>query len=490
MANKSYTTADFIKKANQIHNNKYNYEKTEFTSSRDKLIITCPEHGDFEQRASAHIDGQSCKKCRNKGVGERFLDTKEDFIQKANKKHGNKYDYSKVDYITNKIKVIIVCPEHGDFEQTPGHHKRGTCCPLCALASLKRRSTLEKFIAKSKQIHGDSFDYSETKYNHSHEYVKIICNNCNKSFEQIAYSHVNIGNGCPHCLSSKREFELKEFIRDELGLVIVENSRSIISPKEIDIFIPEKNFAIEYNGTYHHSELMGTDKHYHLQKTNACETKGIRLLHIFENEWKMKKDLLKSIVRNKLGLSQNRIFARKCVIKEISTKEKNIFLDHNHIQGQDQSRIKLGLFFNEQLVSVMTFGVPRYDKKCQWELIRFASLRNTVVIGGADKLFKYFIKHHNPSTIISYADRRYSDGNLYEKLHFELSHISDPRYWYMKKNNYLLLFHRSNFTKDKIKQKYPEVDLSKDEWTLMQELGYNRIWDCGTKVYIWTKHTM
>jgi hypothetical protein len=230
---------------------------------------------------------------------------------------------------------------------------------------------------------------------------------------------------------------------------------------------------------------MGTDKFYHLDKTNKCEQQNIQLIHIFENEWKTKQDIVKSILRNKLGKSQNRIYARRCEIKEISVSEKNDFLNKNHIQGKDQSTIKLGAFFNNELVSVMTFGTPRYDKKIEAELIRFANKQNTIVVGIASKMLNYFIKIHKPKSIISYADRRYSTGNLYEKIGFTLSHISFPRYWYMTKKNYLELFHRSNFTKNRIKQNYPNLDFSKTEWELMQELGYNRIWDCGTKVYIW-----
>ena len=488
MANKSFTSTQFIDKANIIHDNKYNYNKTEFVSSREKLIITCPIHGDFIQRASAHINGQGCKQCRNILVGKRFAHTPEQFIADCNKLHKNKYDYSKSLYINDKTKIIIICPIHGEFSQTPSCHKKGTGCERCGVIQrgIDLRINKEKFIQRAIELHGDCFDYSNSQCTNSHDYVIIKCNNCLKEFKQLAYSHINIGNGCPNCLSSKREFELKDFIKNELKLNIIENSRSIIPPKEIDIYIPEKQFAIEYNGTYHHSELMGTDKHYHINKTIECENNNIRLLHIFENEWKLKKDIVKSIIRNKLGKTECRFYARKCEIREIRTKDKNAFLDLNHIQGKDQSRIKIGLYYMDVLVSVMTFGIPRYNPNMQWELIRFANIMNANIVGGASKLLNYFIKTYNPSSIISYADRRYSDGNLYEKLNFKLHNISSPRYWYMKKSNYLHLYHRSNFTKERIKKEYPELDFNKTEWELMIELGYNRIWDCGTKVYVWS----
>ena len=487
LKNKVVDTASCLEKMNRVHNFKYQYPEFSFISSRAKINIFCPIHNyTFSQRTSAHLDGQGCKFCKNEKIGKRLVDTRSDFISKAQIVHQQKYDYSKIKYVNDKQKVSIICPIHGDFEQTPSHHKKGCGCPKCGLSSPKRRSTLTDFIIKAKHVHGDTFDYSKSSYTHSHDYVSIKCNICEKEFVQLAYSHVNIGNGCPHCLSSKREFEVKQFLTEELGLHIVNNSRTIIPPKEIDIYIPEKNIGIEYDGMYHHSELMGTDKQYHINKTEECALKNIQLIHVFESEWKHKKEHVKSILRNKLGKTSKKIFARKCHIKEISVKEKNDFLETNHIQGKDQSKIKLGLFHDDILVCVMTFGTPRYNKAYEWELIRFAGLLNTSIIGGAGKLFNHFTKTYNPKSVISYADRRYSVGRLYDNLGFQFINNSAPRYWYMKKNNYLDIFHRSNFTKKRIKRMYPEVDLNKDEWTLMQELGYNRIWDCGTKVYVWT----
>jgi hypothetical protein len=258
--------------------------------------------------------------------------------------------------------------------------------------------------------------------------------------------------------------------------------------KEIDILIPTHKIGIEVNGNYWHSELVSkSDKFYHLNKTEHAQERGIQLIQFFGDEMFYKRDICLSIIRNKLGLAE-RLYARKCEVRDVSVEDKNKFLDNNHIQGRDASKIKLGLFHKEELVSVMTFGVPRYNRQVEWELLRFCSKKNTCIVGAASKLFNYFIKRHTPKNIISYADKRISAGGIYDILGFTHTHDALPRYYYMHKSNYLRRLHRSNFTKDRIKKLYPEVDIiNNDEWSIMQSLGYDRIWDCGNKVYVWTK---
>ena len=183
----------------------------------------------------------------------------------------------------------------------------------------------------------------------------------------------------------------------------LENDRKTLDGLELDIVLPKNNLAIECNGNYWHTELQGKDKHYHLNKTVECEKKNIQLLHILESEWIDKSDIWKSIINSKLGLS-NRIYARKCEIKEIlDPKIKNDFLECNHLQGKDRSSIKLGLYYQRELVSVMTFCKSRFNKNYEWEISRFASLLDTTIIGGASKLLSHFKKVYNPKSIITYA---------------------------------------------------------------------------------------
>ena len=197
-----------------------------------------------------------------------------------------------------------------------------------------------------------------------------------------------------------------------------------------------------------------------------------------------KKDIVKSRILNLLGLNKDKIYGRKTEIREVLSKESNLFLTENHIQGNVNSKIKLGLFYNNELVSLMTFGDLRKNmggvvNKGDYELLRFCNKLNTTVIGGADKLLKHFIKHYQVKKLISYADRRWSKGNLYEKLGFEFIHDSKPSYFYIinyKREN------RFKYRKDVlIKEGY---DTNKTEHQIMLDRKIYRIYDCGSKKYV------
>ena len=283
---------------------------------------------------------------------------------------------------------------------------------------------------------------------------------------------------------SKAEIEIHEFLISNGITTISQSNRSIINPYEIDIYLPDYNLAIEYNGLYWHSELGGKGKEYHLHKTELCESKGIQLIHIFEDEWINKKDIIKNKILHILKLNvSKKIFARKCNIKEISSKDKDNFLIKYHLQGKDKSSIFLGAFYDTELIAVMTFGSERISlgKKTStinmYELMRYASNYNYNCVGVASKLLSHFIKSYNPNKIISYCDRRWSIGNLYNKLGFNKISDGTPNYWYIK--NYSSRLHRFNFPKYKIVNKMGGVK-ELNEWENMQLLGYDRIWDCGS----------
>lgn len=238
------------------------------------------------------------------------------------------------------------------------------------------------------------------------------------------------------------------------------------------------------------SDLILNDKKYHLNKTIECEKQNIHLIHIFEDEWVNNLEVVKSKLRNILSLSEKSIYARNCEVREITTKIKTKFLIKNHIQRADKSSIKLGIFYKNELMGVMTFGRRRLalGKKItenkEFELIRFAT--STSVVGGASKLFSYFVKKYHPLKIVSYADRRWtcSRGNLYEKLGFEKVGETSPNYWYFK-NGYFTRTHRFTFRKNVLNEKLEEFDKKLTEWENMKLNGYNRIWDCGSLKYEW-----
>jgi hypothetical protein len=287
---------------------------------------------------------------------------------------------------------------------------------------------------------------------------------------------------------SLQEKELQEFIKEIIPTdEIIFNARSLVKGFEIDIYIPKYNVAIEYNGLYWHSELNGKLKDYHLYKTQKCEEKNIQLIHIFEDEWIYNKNIVKSKIRSLLNKSLNRIYARKCIIKEVNNKDKNIFLNENHIQGEDKSKIKIGLYYNDELVSIITLGKLRKitgnkHEENKYELIRFTTKLNTNVVGAFSKLLKYFIKHYNPNQIVSYADRRWSVGKLYMKSNFTFIHNTPPNYWYMK--YYKHREHRYKYRKSELIKLMDIYEPTKSEWENMKQNKYDRIWDCGSKKYI------
>jgi hypothetical protein len=466
---------DVIQSLIEIHGDKYDYSKSKYINANSPIRINCKEHGIFEQTYNTHKNGHGCPKCagRNK--------TTHDFIEQSKIIHGDKYDYGQINYSKSSDKILITCLIHGNFRQTPANHLQGQGCPKCKGVSIieKKTKTKEQFIEEAKIIHGDKYDYSNIEYIHCKNKIKIMCS-LHGYFEQVPDSHLQ-GCGCPKCglTFDKLEGQIREFITN-LDIKIIEKDRNIINPLELDIFIPTHNIAIELNGVYWHSELY-KPSNYHLNKTELCEEKNIKLIHIFDDEWLYKKDIVKSRLKNILGLTKNKIYARKCEIRVVSSKISKDFLDKNHIQGNVNSSIRLGLYYDEELVSLMTFGKGRIamgGNSKQYELVRFCNKLDTSVIGGADKLLKNFIKSYQPKEIISYADRRWSQGDLYEKLNFTKTHNSKPNYWYIINNKRT---HRFSYRKSMlIKQGF---NTNKTEHQIMLDRKIYRIYDCGTIVY-------
>jgi hypothetical protein len=473
------TTEEFIRRAKETHGDLYDYTPTHYNGIDTSLIINCKLHGPFNQRAGNHLNGSGCSEC-----SKHFnSDTKEQFIAKATAIHKNKYDYTDSEYISSQNKIKILCKKHGVFTQYPYSHLRGKGCRKCATEKIKKlfTFTIEEFIEKAKSTHGDKYDYSLTEYISSHDNLKIICP-IHGQFEQTAYTHM-AGHGCEKCTSSisSMEGEINTFLKG-FNIETITSSRSIIAPNQLDIYIPSKKIAIEFNGLYWHSEQF-LHENYHLNKTDFCEGIGIKLIQIFEDEWLNKKDIVKSRLKNILNLTTNIIYGRKCQIKEISNQESREFLNKNHIQGMVNSMINIGLIYDNELVALMTFGKMRkmmgYKSGNEvYELVRFCNKLDTTVIGGANKLLKFFIRKYNPKNIISYADRRWSQGDLYEKLGFQFVSDTKPNYWYVHGKNRK---HRYSFKKDiLIKDGF---DKNKSEKQIMFERKIFRIYDCGSKKY-------
>ena len=287
---------------------------------------------------------------------------------------------------------------------------------------------------------------------------------------------------------------LELFIRnilDQHNIQYQTNVRSVIPPQELDIYIPSHHLAIECNGVYWH-DTAHKGSAYHEQKTKDCAAAGIRLVHVWEDWVVNTPEIVESMLLNRLGLSPNKIYARKCEIRDVDSKTANNFLSKNHIQGRSMASVRMGLYYNDQLVSLMTFGKKRgcmgnaqNTVEGEWELVRFCSLLNTQVVGGAGKLFKAFVRLYEPKIIYSFASQDISQGNVYKTLGFKCDGKVTGSYWYIDPID-LRRYHRSVFTKDAIiKMGWRDT---KEGWTerqVMEEQGYIRIDDAGQTKWIY-----
>lgn len=333
-----------------------------------------------------------------------------------------------------------------------------------------------------------------TKKSHFDEY-SFKCLSCNNVFNDTIFS----GN-IPRCLKcfppthgiSKEEEELSKFIKGIINDKIYRNDKTLIYPLELDIYIPSKKLAIEFNGNYWHSEHGGKKyKNYHLNKQKKCEENGLRLIHIFEDEWINKKDIVKSRLCHILhsnSIKTKKINARNCIISNITTKQKDDFLEENHIQGKDKSQIKMGSFYKNELVAVMTLGKLRLSlgnkikENHVYEMYRFCIKQNVNITGIANKLLKFLIESNKVNKIVSYADKRWSNSHsFYSKIGFKLISETGPNYWYTK--SYQKREHRFKYAKHTLNKKLKNFNPSLTEWENMQLNGYDRIWDCGNLRY-------
>ena len=214
------TTKQFITRAEKIHGNKYDYSKSNYVNSNTKVCIICPIHGEFWQTPAAHLNGQGCPSCGIVKRTSKISSNKDEFIKKAKKIYGNKYDYSKVEYINNSTKVCIICPIHGEFWQTPGSHLNGRGCNLCS----KPIHDTQSFIEEAKKVHGDRYDYSKAEYIDSYTKICIICPE-HGEFWQTSNNHVK-GKGCPVCAKNYIRY-LQEEKAKECGKKFVDKANSI-----------------------------------------------------------------------------------------------------------------------------------------------------------------------------------------------------------------------------------------------------------------------
>jgi len=359
-------------------------------------------------------------------------------------------------------------------------HTPETRAKMSAASTIAGKIKREKSISKKIQML-DTINYTLIAIDGT-----LLTLQCDKGHEfnrtsQILTTSKFKENLCPVChpptsvWTSVAENEIAEYMAT-FAAPVLRSVRSVITG-ELDIYLPNHNLAIEFNGLYWHNETFKT-KDYHLRKTTDCENKGIQLIHIFEDEWANNANIVKSRLSGILGQNK-KIFARKCTVSEISSKVSNAFLKENHIQGHGRANIHIGLFYDNELMSVMTFLNGDISKKVTgWELNRFCSKQFTNIVGGASKLFKYFTKTYLPEKITTFADRRWSSNkkNVYDVLGFVEMQVSPPNYWYVMPNQ-IKRYHRFALRKP--------VGAILSEREIRDQQGWSRIWDCGNLKYCW-----
>lgn len=599
MEEKNDKNIELIKKAKLVHGDKYDYSNFNYVNAKTRVCIICPEHGEFWQRVDHHMNGSGCPKCA--GVA---LLSFEEFVDKAHKKHNNKFTYIKESYTKTANKVAIICPYHGEFYQNASSHLSGCGCPSCNGGV---GSTKDIFIEKAVKVHGKYYDYSKIKYTNAKSKICIICPR-HGEFWQEADSHL-YGKGCPKCKSSVLEnmvinelnknqifyeyqFKLKElgkksydFCIPEINLIIecqgeqhftpvnfsnnndannsteVFNKRVALDREKFNIatkndfeiayfFIPKffKNqsvnvdlefykdkrifnhtedllyyinsqmdkkddtfdnqrlfmsdlFSITPNIIFQDDAFTYNDYKIYLIKCNPNERDSLnsvrrvnkkrkyKSIFIFEDEWINNRELIKSKLKHILNISNNnnnnKIGARKTQIRVIDKDVERNFLENYHIQGCGQSTVALGAYYKDELIGVMSFKKLSNNKK-DYDLTRFATNYNYVCQGLGSKMLSYFINEYSATSIISFADKRWTvdkDNNLYTKLGFLLEYEIYPDYKYFNRAiDRYKRYHKFNFRKESLHIKYG-LDLHMTEREMVRTLGYERIWDCGLLKY-------
>ena len=486
--------------------------------------IICPEHGPFKQYTGQlrKPDGAHCPACGDSVRRAKSRLTKEEFIQRATEAHGGVYTYDKVEFFNTTTKVTVTCPQHGDFQITPNNHMRngsgedrGRGCPTCGAAkrgyrinvSAAARATADtklaahgaKFVEEARGVHGDAYDYSQTAYTGRREKLTIMCPQ-HGPFTQTAEHHLAREQGCPACShhQSRGEAAVLKFVSAFAAPVV--RDRSIIAPKELDIYVPEAKLAIEYCGEYWHgaraAKYEAVSRTRHLDKHKACEALGIRLLTIYESEWLNRPRAIKRIIRNALGKSHGTVMARKCETRRVAPGEASAFFAKNHVQGGGGFGEHYGLYHKGHLLACMRFTLGSNDRgpnaDRQWTLSRYATALS--IPGGASKLLKAFVDEYDPSLIKSFSDNRWFDGGMYERLGFTLEAETEPDYKVYHQS--LGLLQKTSWQRSKIadrirdlksKEGYDHLTDPRSEREMTYLLGGIRLYDCGKKRWVWRK---
>ena len=485
---------DFVRQALEVHGQTYDYTKVDYVNGHTPVCIICPKHGEFWQNPSGHLSGKGCPDCAVEKVAAAHTQTPEEMLDRFRQVHGDFYDYGKAVFGTALTPITITCPVHGDFQQTPSLHYKGSGCPECAknsAASVRRGST-DGFLSKARRIHGGAYNYRLVDYRNSKTPVKLVCG-IHGVFEQRPNDHLG-GHGCPTCAKvtrgrSNASEEFLAFIRSLAPDLECEKRLSESSKRRwrVDGYVPSANIGFEFNGLRWHSTKFQPDPAHHFKRFQSARSEGYRLVFIHEDEWKYRRSAVENLVTHLLGKSK-RLFARKCKVGLVEPTDAKQFYERHHIQGcHIAPHISYGLFSDGILVACMSFSRKTSNRKTpykdgRWELVRFASTAS--VVGGASKLFKHFIADYKPSEVVSYSMNHLFDGKVYEMLGFVQDGYVRMDYTYVDAKSIKRL-HKSNFQHKRLAQRFENYDPNLTEEQNCANNNFYRIYDCGKKRWLW-----
>ena len=496
----------FIKKAREKHGDKYDYSEVEYKDNRTPVKIidrNCPENPVFWQTPCNHLKGQENPYYKSVKISKSKHMKWEELYERLKKSHPNEnleYPKQEVRNLHDKIRIIDhdLCPdgtEYGEYFQEVNAHLKGSGHPQKAIDrnANKQKYTTDEFIRRAKQVHcNEDYDYSHVEYTASQVKVDVFCNKIGvdgkpHGFFKATPDNFLQGKGCPKCgnHTSKGEDEISEFV-ENLGFK-VEHRVRVDKKHEIDVYITEKKFGIEFNGLRWHCEAMGKNKWYHYDKSQICLENGIRLIHVFEDEWIYKKEIVKAKIAHLLGsdCGSLKIGARECLINIIGNKECDEFLEKYHIQGKAKSTIKYGAFYKGSLVGVMCFKKEKGEGN--WDMVRYCTdWHYSNITGLASKLFNTFKKENNVKSVKTFLDRRWNfdnkSENVYTKIGFMFDTVESPDYSYT--NGHGVRLHKFGFRKRILHKKYG-LPLTMTEREMCEQLGYTKIWNCGLIRYVY-----
>lgn len=479
----------------------YDLSPAVYAGMNQKIDFVCPTHGAMQMDAKNMMAGKECKLCSFAARKGRTRTTLKKMLIKFEAAHGDRYDYSDTVFRGSSVPLDIRCREHGVFQQLPWAHAKGSGCPKCAYykKGSSQRLAHDEFVARIEKLFPGQFDLSGVEYSNNHTPITIRCIEHDQLCTTKPGYLFNSANPCTKCnhMRSVGEEEVAAFL--STFTTVVRRDRTLLAPKEVDIYLPEYGLAVEFCGEYWHScgsreeERDKRDSHY--QKFVRCAEQDIRLITVFAGEWKTRSPQIKRLLRNAVGKGRGRVMARKCDLRRVPHADASKFFERYHIQGGAGAGEHYGLYWKGALVACMRFtnganDRGRNSKSRMWTLARYAT--RVSVVGGASRLFRAFLREYQPSEVKSFSDNRYFSGGVYEKLGFARDADLDPDYqvWSPKiglrpKTHYQrkhlparLKEHGTATTFD------PDTD-PRTETEMTYLMGARRLYDCGKVRWVW-----